>query len=82
MDATSVFIKPAGPGLHNEFMNEIELKFQVPPARRAQVDAVVAGRAPQYRLSARRRHAPGQRRQRARRGRNDLHPLVMPSQSG
>ncbi len=31
-------------------MNEIELKFQVPPARRAQVDAAVAGRAPQRRV--------------------------------
>ena len=48
--SASVFIKPAGPGLHNRFMNEIELKFQVPPARRAQVDAAVAGRAPQRRV--------------------------------
>ena len=48
--SASVFIKPAGPGLHNRFMNEIELKFKVPPARRAQVDAAVAGRAPQRRV--------------------------------
>ena len=31
-------------------MNEIELKFQVPASRRAQVDAAVAGRAPQRRV--------------------------------
>ena len=50
MGAASVFIKPAGSGLHNAFMNEIELKFQVPSARRAQVDAAVAGRAPLRRV--------------------------------
>ena len=47
---TVVFIKRAGSCSHNGFMDEIELKFQVPPARRAQVDAAVAGRARQRRV--------------------------------
>ncbi len=49
-DGGTLFIKQAGSAKHNCSMNEIELKFQVPAARRAQVDAAVAGRAPQRRV--------------------------------
>ena len=39
------FIKFGGVACHDPVMHEIELKFQVPAARRAAVDAAVAGRS-------------------------------------
>ncbi len=48
------FIKIGGVGCHDPVMHEIELKLQVPAARRAAVDAAVAGKstAPRMRLQA------------------------------
>lgn len=44
------FINERGIGVHHPVMQEIELKFQVPPTRRAAVDAAVAGAAPAPRV--------------------------------
>ena len=46
------FIKPWGWLCHDRAMTEIELKFQVPPARRDAVAAAVAGRVPRRRSTA------------------------------